>query len=678
MTLGWKIDGVLAERGGASTYALEVQNNEDAEVDTEIVLQLDGLGVHRTRSLGKIVLAARERRVLSWAPASSPIVPWGTLARVTAEARYTRDGFTQRIPARLLFLSFSRDGARAFASDEDGELVRLASLGRRTSPWNKGAVSAAERDAQLAQLGGRRGKLDGVPLDESPADVLTRKARRLASKAAVSADGNVGTGALVEDEEDIGDSMSREGDLATPSAGGAAAQSFIIPPVDPGPLPYCPGATYPVTTPTCISLRPTGYRDLGVGAPTNVPAEDAVLTNYPAAYANAAIYESGALRWSGRLNASGCTPAAVRYCPQNARIEVSTSSFERWAQFDGIYYSLSRQLRLTPARTFIAQVVIASSPTTGMPIGAANVHASTVADQHVLRVASVLARLLRMGDDGLGNGSAPPLNLHTETGCCNFPEFHYALPSGQILCGEACADANDAFFGQNLAVDPNTGTLRPTSVHSTQDAYVVGHELGHSVQMAAAGGPGSGGFADIGLGNCSCDHVRDGNRKHCLQSRHNVKSAQAEGFAHFFATRIMNNKDSDARFTYYKDVRRFATFYVNGVPVPAPYGVAPPVPINTGMPAYDSFYGQTTGWVRKFCPAADVSSEYDWLTFLWAINGKVNTANLSLSEIFAILGSVSGSFTWPNIRARAQTNLALGSAKFNRFDQQAGTNGTNL
>lgn len=676
VTLGWKIEGVLAERGGANTYALEVQNHEDADVETEIVLQLDGLGARRTRSLGSIVLAPRERRVLAWAPASSPIVPWGTLVRVTAEAHYTREGSTQRIPAPLLFLSFSQDGARAFASVEDGELVRLASLGRRTSPWDKGTVTSADRDAELAQLGGRRGKLDGVSLDESPAEVLTRRARRITAKATSPTDGKARAAAVLgEDEEDVGDSISLDGELETlsaASAGSAATQSFVIPPVDPGPFPYCPGVTYPVTTPTCIMLRPTGYRDLDVVGPTNVPAEDAVLTNYPAAYANAAIYESGALRWSGRLDASGCTPE-VMYCPQNARIEVSTSSFERWARVDGIYYSLSRQLRLTPAKTFIAQVIIASSPTTGMPIGAANVRPSTTADQRLLRVAAVLARLLRMSDNGLGNGAAPPLNVHTETGCCSFPEFHYVSSSGEPLCGEACANANDAWFGQNLALQPN-GTYQPTSVHSTQDAYVVGHELGHSVQMAASGGPSNGGYNDTGAGHCSCDHVQDGNRLHCLQSSHNVQSAEVEGFAHFFATRVMNNKDANARFTYYKDVRRFRLS--NGAV--AAYAVAPPVPINAGAPAYDPWYGQTNGWVRKFCPAANRSSEYDWLTFLWAINGKVHTANLSLPEVFAILGNVSGSFTWPRIQVRASDYLGPNTPKLNRFVNEAITNGTNL
>ncbi|OJY15309.1 MAG: hypothetical protein BGO98_23035 [Myxococcales bacterium 68-20] len=590
VTLAWALEGPLVERVGAGTYALEVQNNEDSPVDAEIVLELDGLGAHRTRSLGNLQLAARERRVLSWSPASSPIAPWGTLARVTAEARYTRDGLTQKIPAPLLFLSFSRNGTRAFASVEDGELVRLASLGRRASPWNKGALTSADRDAQLTQLGSRRGRLDGTSLDESPGEVLTRRARGLAAKAAARARGTGGPAAVVEDEDedDVGDTISRDGDVPV------SAQGIVIPPIYTGPIASCPGVTFPVTTPTCISLRPTGFRDLDVVAPIDVPEEHANLDNYPAAYANAAIYESGTLRWSGRLDANGCSPE-VWYCPQNARIEVSTASF----QIPGnTLIPRTRDIRLSPARTFIAQVVLASSPATGLPIGAANVRASTAADQRLLRIASVVARILRMPDNGLRDGFAPPLNLHTENGCCDYPEFHYGtLPSGQPLCGEACADETDAWFGQNLARQ-SSGQYAPTSIHSTQDAYVIGHELGHSIQRDAHGGPIGADYTDIeAVGDCSCTHVRDGSQKHCLQSSHNVQAAEVEGFAHFYATRIMNNKGADARFTYYKDVRRFGPFYVNGVPLIGAYPVAPPVPINAGRPAYDpSWYGQTNGW----------------------------------------------------------------------------------
>lgn len=670
VTIHWNVATPLVELGLGGTLNLEIQNNEDAPVDAEIVLEIDGLGAHRTRSLGTVHLAARERGALLWSPSTSPIAPWGTLARVTAEARYRREGLGQRIPAPLLFLAFSRNGSRAFASVEDGEFVRLASLGRRSSPWSKGTVTAEDRDAELAQMGGRRGTLDGVPLDQSLAEALTRRAQLSAQRSERAADGSTAR-ILALDEDDPGDSISRDGDASL------APQSIVIRPVNPGPLPYCPGVIYPVTDPTCISLRPTGFRDLDIVAPVNVPPEDVNLLSYPAAYANAAIYESGVLRWSGRLDGNGCTPA-VWYCAQNARIEVSTSSFQRWTQFNNLNISRSREIRLTPARIFVAQVILASSLITGRPIGAANVRPSTVADERLLRVAAVLARTLRMPDNGLGDGTSPPLNVHTENGCCSFPEFRYTTWTGQTLCGEACANANDAWFGQGLAIQPN-GTYRPTSVHTTQDAYVIGHELGHSVQQAAAGGPPSGGYNDTGVGNCSCDHVRDGNRLHCLQSSHNVASAEAEGFAHFYAARVMNEKAATARFTYYKDVRRFAAYYANGSPLVGAYPVAPPVPVNAGQPAYDpSWYGQTNGWVRKFCPAANRSSEYDWLTFLWAINGKVSSANLSMPEVFAVLGGVSGGFTWPKIRVRAESYFGASSPKFIRFTGQANENGTNL
>jgi len=82
--------------------------------------------------------------------------------------------------------------------------------------------------------------------------------------------------------------------------------------------------------------------------------------------------------------------------------------------------------------------------------------------------------------------------------------------------------------------------------------------------------------------------------------------------------------------------------------------------------------------VRKFCYAQNRSSEYDWLTFLWAINGKVASGTLSMPELFAVLGNVSGSFTWPNIRSRAASHLGANSPKFIHFANQATQNGTDF
>lgn len=662
VTLAWTFESPLAERSGDDTYALAIESAEDFPVKVEIVLQLYGLGAHRKQNLGGFELAAHERRVMVWSPASSPIAPWGTLARVVAQGHYTRGGLKKTIPAPPLFLSFSQDGARAFASVEDGELVRLASLGRRASPWMKGPVTATDQQVQLAELGSRRGRLDGIWLDESGGDVIVRRGHHLVAKATVSG------GAPGVEKENVGDTLSREGGLETP-------RDFIPPPIDPGQLPTCPNVTYPVTDPTCIRWRTTGFRDIGVPGPVYVPPEsvERTLPDYPAAYANAALYEDGILRWAGRLDGNGCMPA-VTYCPQNARVDVSTSSLQRWTLFNNTLAGRSREMLVTPARTFSAQVILASSPITGRPIGAADVWPSTLADEYLLRVAAVVGRLLNTPDNGLRDGTVPALNVHTETGCCAYRQFEYTSPSGQSLCGEACADESDAWFGQSLAIQAD-GTYAPTTRHTTEDAYSIGHELGHSAQFDASGGPRGAGYGDIGTGNCSCDHVRDGNQIHCLQSSHNVEDAEVEGFAHFFATRIMNDKGSDARFTYYKDVRRFAPTTLQ------PYAVAPPVPINAGTPAYDPEIGQTMGWVRSFCPAVDRSSEYDWLTFLWAINGKPVAGSLSMNEVFAILGSVAGGadFTWPNIREKARAILGgPTSQKFIHFVDEAHNNGIDL
>lgn len=682
VTLAWTFESPLAERSGDDTYALAIENTEDSPVKGEIDLQLYGLGAHRKQKLSAFELAAHERRVVVWSPASSPIAPWGTLARVIAQGRYTRGGLKKTIPAPPLFVSFSRDGARAFASVEDGELVRLASLGRRASPWTKGPVTSTDQQAQLAELGSRRGRLDGVWVDESGGDVIVRRGHHLVAKAA--APGAARGVQKEQEEEDVGDTLSREGGLekvrdasagVSSPAGAEAESSFVPPPIDPGPLPSCPNLTYPVTEPTCIRWRTTGFRDIGVAGPVYVPPEtvEQTLENYQAAYANAAIYENGVLGWSGRLDGNGCTPA-ITYCPQNAQIDVSSSSLQR-CTFDNTLATCSREILLTPGRTFTAQVVLASSTTTGRPIGAANVWPSTLADEYLLRVAAVLSRLLNTPDNGLRNGTVPPLNVHTETGCCLERQFVYTSSSGQSLCGEACAVASDAWFGQTLAIQPD-GTYAPTTRHTTEDAYTIGHELGHSVQGDASGGPENNvGYGNLVPGNCSCDHVREGNRFHCLQSSHYIQKAESEGFAHFFATRIMNDKAANARFTYYKDVRRFAPTTL------APFAVAPPVPINAGTPAYDPVIGQTTGWVRIFCYEANHSSEYDWLTFLWAINGKPSTASLSMTEVFAILGSVAGgiqSYTWPNLREKAIGILGVGTPKFIRFCDEAQNNGTNL
>lgn len=111
----------------------------------------------------------------------------------------------------------------------------------------------------------------------------------------------------------------------------------------------------------------------------------------------------------------------------------------------------------------------------------------------------------------------------------------------------------------------------------------------------------------------------------------------------------MNNvgPNEDARFTYYKDYR--VKFFGNyNIDLP------PPFAISVGAPYANQ------GWVKAQCPETNKSSEYDWLTFFWAVNGKAATnARSSMTNVFDILRNARGNFTWPNIRY--QSDLYYGS-----------------
>lgn len=673
LTLSWELESPVAERGAAETYALAITSHDDAPIDGEIELELDGLGVERTQTLGVFTVNGKGRRVVGWSPGASPIAPMGTLLRVKAKVRYTLNGVAYAIPAPALFASFSSNGQRVFASTEDGQRVRLRALGRpATGPV---PVTAEDVVAERSELGARRGRLDGALIDETRADALTKRAKKLAAKAAQSRTGVTGASSSAESaiEPAVGDSISRDGALTL---------NAVDPTPTPGPpMPVCPGITYPVNEPTCVKWKSTGFRDIDASAPNGfvAPEETFNPTSARAAYAAATIRVNGEVYWSGRLDANGCTPQTVRYCPQHADVEISTSSLQRVLYVDGQYVPNSREIIVSPARTFTVPVILANSTVTGMPIGAANVYPSSAQDDHLLRIAGIAGRMLTLADSGVGGPTQAPLRIHTENGCCSWPEFQY-IEGGVSRCGEACANSNDAWFGQVMRLV--NGQYVPTPTHTTEDAYAVAHELGHSTQYASAGGPGGGPYSTHALatGNCSCDHVNDGNRIHCLQSRHTVQAAQAEGFAHHYATRLMNERASNARFTYYKDFRRLVKHEANGQTWFTSVAVPPPVALGVGTPAYDPAYGQTQGWVRAMCNAPNTSSEYDWLTFLWAINGKPIKDRLTMPELFSILGGVPGGdgYTYPSLDARADLVLKKAPEKLFLLRTQAENNGTNL
>jgi hypothetical protein len=75
--------------------------------------------------------------------------------------------------------------------------------------------------------------------------------------------------------------------------------------------------------------------------------------------------------------------------------------------------------------------------------------------------------------------------------------------------------------------------------------FIVAHEIGHRV-ADANGAPLGGDYSHSGAPyQCRCDYVTHGSQLHCLMSREEGETAQAEGFAHFFAAATFNNRTED-------------------------------------------------------------------------------------------------------------------------------------
>lgn len=152
--------------------------------------------------------------------------------------------------------------------------------------------------------------------------------------------------------------------------------------------------------------------------------------------------------------------------------------------------------------------------------------------------------------------------------------------------------------------------------------YVIGHEVGHTVQNPLFGLLSSNYGLDTTAPNiCNCSHIPDDpvgdpndyNDDHCLQSREHGGSAQNEGWGHFIALDLMNDDtQSDGFFTYYKEIR--CPSVVNTVAIPgcptANQIVPPPRSVN-GRHQHR--------WMQTRCSTtAYRGTEIDWMNFYFA------------------------------------------------------------
>lgn len=400
--MDWGLGDDLFVDTASSLLSLRVRNHEDEPIEGHITLEIIGLNAKRIVDLGAHVIAANETVSLAWAPASSPIAPVGTVARVMARVRFTRNDVTPTIPADRLFISFSDDGQQVFVSSKDGNAVQLASLGLWTTGKNSAAPNTSDRGAMVTALGIRKGRLDGKSVDETSVDVARRTLPPNAEESRTSPLTSWPT-------------ISIEDEAAPDSKTNISAK-----PSGPVPLAACPTGTPPaVTVPICVEWAPDGFLDLDVYSPS-VPYEDVDPSMQAAAYAQTTIYDGSTQVWSGRLDANGCSPS-VTICPSLASMTVSSYSLQRPSQFNGtVFTPASREYRVYPG--FIHQAILLFASTSTGTLARAEVRPSTDPGDRSVRVASIVSRILTMPDNGVATATqAGPLSVHTENGCMDGP-----------------------------------------------------------------------------------------------------------------------------------------------------------------------------------------------------------------------------------------------------------------
>jgi hypothetical protein len=202
-----------------------------------------------------------------------------------------------------------------------------------------------------------------------------------------------------------------------------------------------------------------------------------------------------------------------------------------------------------------------------------------------------------------------------------------------------------------------------TSPDDSHWKFVVAHEAGHQLQDRATGnGPSPdylfscppGMTCDQRKGEvpglpdllsdpplipatapfCGCDHVTSANGLHCLQSIERSTSAQNEGFAQFFASRVWNTQDeADCTFVYYKEFLAPACLnddcVMRGVFQDTTlYNNPPPVPQSCVTPHK---------WRNRNCAMTDanMSTEIDWMAFLYNLN-SVGALRSPMTDIWRI------------------------------------------
>src|SRR5262249_46403323 len=110
----------------------------------------------------------------------------------------------------------------------------------------------------------------------------------------------------------------------------------------------------------------------------------------------------------------------------------------------------------------------------------------------------------------------------------------------------------DSCFSGDVFIGPGAAPAPAQSMAK----FLVAHEHGHFAQGNRFSIFNFSYDAVVdSLGACRCDHVVSANQLHCMQSLEQYAAAFIEGYAHFYASKLYNNRtETDCEFGYYKEV----------------------------------------------------------------------------------------------------------------------------
>jgi hypothetical protein len=428
-------------------------------------------------------------------------------------------------------------------------------------------------------------------------------------------------------------------DLTGPATQGPTEVTFAAPGAPPVPAPTQDGLVEKKTGAALNAVAAVNYTLCGYWRAQFVDSavgEDIYPTtawqDVPALFASSYVYLNGGPFWGGNLNAIGC--ATVALTPNTTYTFYEGSASMGWSGGP----VMDNYLIVNGARQ--TQWVSLSFKT---PASSAVINLKPTYNDDVVQVNAVSAAALRaqyLTDQGMLNGQ------------------HYVVDVHAPECGPASDPSCPFTSGGVVKVGVN---VQQNSL-MTHWKFMIGHELGHSVQYYAMGNHSFDYTWSDATALCRCSHVATlYGTAHCIQSRGPIGGGQIEGFAHAYSSRIFNNdNEANGYFAYYKP---FLTPYVTPNQT-----VYPPMWFAT---LWDAKF------MSSYCGASNKGIELDWMQFYYQLTARQTINKTSISQLFSIYklactGSINTkcnnqTVTWEKLRAAAQTYWGTGSALYNRF-----------